>query len=182
MENPYLDVFKTLPPWGFEAYKSRRNVVPMYAWAIPNDEAIKAIVDCGPILEIGAGNGYWASLIAQMGGDIIATDPGSKQFEFTKEWHPPFRLDAVSAVEKYGAGRALLSVWPGYSQHWCYQALTAYTGDTFIYVGEGPWGCTGDDALHVLREDETKWKEIKSIHIPQWDGIHDELIVYRRVA
>lgn len=182
MKNPYYEQFCLLPQYGWEQHQHRRDLVQHYAWAIPNHDAIKAIVDCGPILEIGCGNGYWASLIAQMGGDIIATDPRDKNFSFDCEWFTVERRNALEAVTMYGRDRALLSIWPSYNEHWCYDALVAYPGDTFIYVGEGGWGCTGDDALHALREDETKWKEIKSVRIPQWDGIHDYLTIYKRVA
>jgi hypothetical protein len=182
MKNPYLEQFVTLNHRDFDTFMRRRDFVQEFAWAVPSDEAIKAIIGQGPVVEIGAGNGYWASLIAQVGGDIVATDIGSEQFKFTKQWHPTEKLGALSAVEKYGANRALLSVWPCYQQHWATEALLAYQGDTFIYVGESSWGCTGDAELHAIREDETKWKETLCLRLPQWDGIHDELIVYKRVG
>jgi protein-L-isoaspartate O-methyltransferase len=41
---------------------------------VPNEEAIRQIAVLSPIVEVGAGLGYWASLIAKAGADIVAYD------------------------------------------------------------------------------------------------------------
>ena len=56
--------------------------------------------------------------------------------------------------------------------------LAAFRGDRFVYVGEGYGGCTGDDVFHELLEEE--WTEMKTIEIPQWPCIHDQMTVYGR--
>ena len=57
--------------------EARAGLVRRYGLAIPTDEAIAACVARSPLVEIGAGLGYWASLIAQQGGDIAAYDDWS---------------------------------------------------------------------------------------------------------
>ena len=45
-----------------------------FSWAIPCEEALQTIKKYGPICEVGAGSGYWASLLADRGVDIEAYD------------------------------------------------------------------------------------------------------------
>ena len=51
------------------------NLVNKYSWAIPDQQALKIIKHFAPIIELGAGNGYWSSLLRnQLMVDIIAYD------------------------------------------------------------------------------------------------------------
>lgn len=53
----------------------RDYLVHRYAWAVPSPQAIKWIAErCPRIVEIGAGRGYWAKLLAGAGVDILAFD------------------------------------------------------------------------------------------------------------
>ena len=45
-----------------------------YSFSIPSEEALEVIGEFGPICEVGAGAGYWASLLEERGTDIIAYD------------------------------------------------------------------------------------------------------------
>ena len=44
-------------------YQIRESLRDKYAFAIPNKEAINVVCKYTPIIEIGAGKGYWAALI-----------------------------------------------------------------------------------------------------------------------
>jgi hypothetical protein len=79
---------KTIPEWStfFEtdAETMRMNWVrlevlaqPMfdkYAWAIPNERALHILTSFSPLIEIGAGKGYWAALLRLVEVDILAYD------------------------------------------------------------------------------------------------------------
>jgi len=59
------------------------------------------------------------------------------------------------------------------------ECLIAYKGQTVIFVGEGWGGCTGDDLFHDhLSSDFEKVEDYYDL--PQWEGIHDYLAVYKR--
>ncbi|CAB1104065.1 unnamed protein product [Ectocarpus sp. CCAP 1310/34] len=45
-----------------------------FAWAIPDERALRIIKHFGPIVEIGSGLGYWAKLLRARGVDINAYD------------------------------------------------------------------------------------------------------------
>ncbi|EKX39850.1 hypothetical protein GUITHDRAFT_143229 [Guillardia theta CCMP2712] len=52
---------------------SRRR---MYAWSVPCEEALRSIAQASPngILELGAGTGYWASLLRSRGVPVVCYD------------------------------------------------------------------------------------------------------------
>jgi len=187
MKNPYLDSFNRVrkdPVWFESAFKARQGLVRKYSWAIPNDEAIAKIARYSGVLEIGAGTGYWSWLLRQVGASVIATEPtpgGGDRYQFTYSWTEKVELSALEAVKQYGEGRALMSVWPCYDKPWCAEALKAYKGSTFIYVGEGMRGCTGDETLHeMLWREDAPWDLAESVAIPRWQGLHDQMHVFLR--
>jgi hypothetical protein len=52
----------------------RRQLAALFSWAIPDDGALAVVADCGPLLECGAGTGYWAALLRARGVDVAASD------------------------------------------------------------------------------------------------------------
>lgn len=165
-----------------QRYTSRRECVRKYAFAIPNQAALDTIAKYAPIVELGAGTGYWSYLLRQMGVRVVAIDEApidgkhDNHFEFEKSWTevvPGGPADLVNYLE-----HTLMLCWPNYNSSFAYDALKAYGGKTCIYIGEGWGGCTGDEAFHELLSDA--WNEVAAVDIPQWDGIHDALYVYER--
>lgn len=181
-----------------------------YSWAVPDEAALKTIAEHSPggVMEIGAGGGYWAMLLQQRGVDVIAYDPAPPGLS-ESQWHSGRAWTAVRVGDHLKAAdhptRALLLCWPSYDEPWAALAIRAYRGDTVIYIGEGPGGCTGDDAMHALlgersgcwhHDDDFNdlpcpgdcpgavgalFEPVAEARIPQWHGLHDTLGVYRRV-
>lgn len=164
-------------------WTAREGLVHEFAWAIPCDAAIAAIVGLGkPVVELGAGNGYWASLIAEAGGTVECYDrePGRHiRGEKSKLWHPVSQgtCDVITRAHK---DHALLLVWPPYDTPMGTECLLRFMeagGSTLVYVGEGSGGCTADDGFHRILDGH--WSEAQYVCLPQWSGIHDGLSVYR---
>ena len=74
VENEYINKFNQIGRGFMEQWKARGELVKQYSWAIPNNKAIETIVKYSPIIEIGAGTGYWGRLISKAGGDIVCYD------------------------------------------------------------------------------------------------------------
>jgi hypothetical protein len=166
------------------SYEARRALVQKYAWAIPCWEALAVITKYSPIIEIGAGIGYWARLLQEAGCDILPFDryaSGEEKWNhYTEEgrsWTSVLR-GGPNVLYKH-PNRTLFLCWPTYNSSFGYECLRAYKGEYFIYVGESQGGCTGDNKFHDLLYD--RWKQVEGVVIPQWDGIHDYLEVYRRI-
>lgn len=45
-----------------------------YAFAVPNERALQVIAYYSPVVEVGAGTGYWAGLLRKRGVEVIAVD------------------------------------------------------------------------------------------------------------
>ena len=140
-----------------ERFEWRTCLCVYFAWAVPNERALDLLKSMKkPILEIGAGTGYWAYLLADRGVDIVAYD-----MEESHDGHKHrFRHSMVrdGGVEQAALclkdgdehkGRALFLCWPdivGDSASddkdrgtFGFDCLKAYNGDTVIFVGElGP--------------------------------------------
>ena len=167
---------------GFNDFRLREQLVKKYAWGIPTDEAIQVLVKHSPIIEIAAGLGYWAYLADAKGCDIVAFDKfvdASKNVYVEKDAKPWFPV-AAGSVEKAALFpfRTLFLCWPPYDEPFAYDALQAYGGDRFIYVGEGGGGCNGDDAFWKLLDEE--WEQVEYLNLPQWRGLHDDLSIFHR--
>ena len=177
--NEYLKEFKLLGGdrfLNFEAWRYRDRLVSKYSWAVPSDEVIQKIASFGKIIEMGAGSGYWAHLISEAGGDILAIDNGSRAFE--EKWHN-ILLGGPSHLGQY-SDRVLFLCWPDYDTDFGGDCLKAYKGDTLLYVGESEGGCCGGKSF--WEELHYNWEETEYLSIPQWDAIHDAFYVYKRRA
>jgi len=164
--------------------RAREMCVKKFSWAIPNNEALDTIAKYGPIVELGAGAGYWAYLLRSRGIVVEAydKDPTTKMnvcgYEFETMW-TDVAVGDTSVLQYYSGGKhALMLCWPCYDDPFAYNALTAYKGNTLIYIGESWGGCTGDDQFFSLLRDE--WECTEVVDIPRWDSIRDSLFVYKR--
>jgi hypothetical protein len=150
----------------------RCKYVEKYSWAIPTWEAIKLLTEF-PIVEMGAGTGYWASLIQGAGGVCIPMDCEVKEKTFTNVVY------GVPELLKPFRDHALFLCWPPYNTPMAYKCLLNYPGNTVIYIGEGHGGCTGCDYFH--EELSAKYKCIRTLDIPQFWGLHDYLSIWSKV-
>jgi len=170
---------------GVASFHLRNELIPQYSFAIPDGEALQVIKRYSPngVLEIGAGTGYWAKLLTELGADVVAYDSREGKYSFGVElirgrYHPVIQGTHMDALQKENHGRTLLLVWPDYEGSWADEALRLYRGQVVAYVGEGDGGCTADDAFH--RRLYQEFEIVDESRIPQWWGIHDRLYIYRR--
>ena len=167
------------------SFKIREIYLEKFGFSIPNHQALETIAAASPILEIGAGSGYWSYELKQFGVDIIATDPGVGRyymnskggFFWQQSWTAVEKLSAVKAIKTYPT-RSLLIIWPDFHTTWPLKALIAHRSKHLFYVGEGSGGCTGNDHFHKYLDKH--YKQIAIVDIPQFIGIHDRLFCYSR--
>jgi hypothetical protein len=202
LENPYLDEFESLmPEWRvpphlrkltMERYMARQRMVARFAWAIPTTESIELLLRHAPLVEMGAGTGYWAWLVRQAGGDILAFDrypPPDRR----NRWHAGERQ--WTEVQPGGprrltrhAGRTLLLCWPPQDEPMAEQCLQVYQGQIIIYVGELDAGDAVAGDLPADTSAPTRpshpfegWTVADSLELPRWESVNDRLFVLRRM-
>lgn len=171
--------------WSDE-HDRRNHFLNNFSFAVPGRTAIARIKDFvghRKLLEAGAGSGLWARLLSDAGVTVMAVDNKSFRGSITipvSRYFPVERGDAVRAVRQHRDHEALMLCWPDYSAPMASKALVAFQGDRLIYIGEPESGCTGDDRFHQMLR--CNWREVLTVPIPQWPGIHDEVYLYERAT
>jgi hypothetical protein len=187
LANPYLDFFNALPPWCRASAASPVSAAELYApdwlalkaaiaghfaWAVPTEAAIDCIRrHADAVIEIGAGNGYWAWLLREAGVDVAAFDAAPPAFTWTRVEVGDERQAAAAE------GRALLLCWPPWAAPMAAAALAAFRGDVVIYIGEWMGGSAEPGFFAALA---AGFEAIDAVDIPRWHARSDRLTVFRR--
>ncbi len=90
----------------------RTCICSYFAWAVPNDAALQTLLNLGPLVEIGAGTGYWAWLLTRLGADVIAYDLADSHEGQGYRFKHQLVRNGGSEVLKSSGQRALLLCWP----------------------------------------------------------------------
>jgi hypothetical protein len=189
-DNPYLELALVLANAPADAQRlldlqaRRRELSSLFSWAIPTEPALAILAKHAPLVECGAGMGYWAALLRARGVDALAYDlapPGAKRNAWHRRgrpWTEVQAASAASAARRHG-GRTLVLCWPPYDDDAAsYGALRAYRGDTLVHIGERDEGATGSVRFH--RELRLNWSVAEELELPHWPRLRDRLMVYRR--
>jgi hypothetical protein len=159
------------------------------SWAIPTEEALLEIATHGPIVEMGAGMGYWAHLLRYIGVDIIAYDRydpfginpwhvGGNLFTFISRGDP-------RDLKQY-RDRSLFLCWPPMEQPLAPESkrhmvakdcLKYWKGQTLIYVGDFNGMTAGASFYKVLRKN---FILSKTVEIPRWFERDDMMTIWTR--
>lgn len=198
------------PEWdayiGSDHYRARDRWTRGHAWAVPTDDVVSAIAAMSPIVEMGAGTGYWAHLLREAGADVTAYDQRPvlgngwcRGAHFPVARGVPLSLRARDQrCQPLYRDHTLLLVWPPMCDLLS-RTLREFPGSRCVVVGEGPGGCTGDDLGHQMLGRETygyqyddegeriepdvapaEWRSVAEREIPQWPGMHDYVEVFER--
>jgi len=189
-ENPYLELYRHLmaakPSPLLDVAERRRELASLFSWAIPTDTALELLSKHAPLVECGAGMGYWLALLRARGVDAIGYDrsrPGRRNAYHRgarRPWTAIQHQSSVKAARRH-ADRTLLLCWPPYDDDAAsYEALRAYRGDVVIHVGERDEGATGSVRFH--RELALNWTLVEEFELPHWPRLQDRVMVYRRNA
>ncbi len=164
----------------------RQSLICQYAFAIPTAEILAMVARYSPLVEIGAGSGYWAMCLSSIGADIIAYDvfpPGGDLFNISqRNWQ--FRksyFDLLKGDDKAAAAhadRTLFLCWPPPENPMGSRALDAFInagGRTVVVIGQMNKPIVMGDArlFEMLKELEV----IERKNIYGWPGFNEEIVI-----
>ena len=154
--NPYLEVWLThrqhhverlaqitrallsRDPELIETLKANRTLhTHQFAYAIPTHKALSTIGRYGPIVEIGAGTGYWAWMLRQATIDVVAYDlhpPCAASDQNRFHMHCRCWTDVLAGDESaldHHPQRTLFLCWPPAGDPMAFRALNRYVGQNF---------------------------------------------------
>ena len=177
--------------------KIRSDFTEKYSWSILRKEVVDFFKKYArpPLYDVMAGSGYWAAELTKRGIKTIASDKfiGDKNDYGHKDtYHPIEEKDALEAMRDINVLAAdktsgihgdVLMAWPPYKEPIGRLIVESIPiGGRIFYVGEGRYGATGDDEMHDLLDDKTKFKLLGSQRLATWSNICDHLWVYERIS
>lgn len=170
MENPYYEQFKLVEETnshkGQQWFGDRQRLVEHYGWAIPSEKVIKYMAECfDDIADVGAGEGYWASLLSEQGVNVKAVDPDSGS-----KWYNVENALAED-ISHYIKDSPTLLVWPPVNDDLAARVLQ-YEPSHMLYVGEPRGGVTANDEFFDLLD--KRYGCVKKMDIPSFAGVDDK--------
>jgi hypothetical protein len=175
IQNPYLQEFSNLPKDG--QFLGREILVRKFSWAVPNDDILTKFAEFSPIIEIGAGKGYWAHMLSQCGAEVVAFDVNPPNGDDSNiycddgdMWYD-VRVGDHMQLHHFPNHTPLL-VWPEYDMPQALNFLESLgSRNTFLFVGESYGGCNG--CIEFWNKISSEWSDEDYIQIPRYDGLHD---------
>lgn len=160
----------------------------LFCYSVLSPKMLHFLKDYSPLVEIGAGNGYNAWLLRQLGADIEAIE--AYPVEEGKNWFfgtnflglPAKKLNSWASVTKGDtsnlldhADRTLLMIWPPINSM-ALDALNHYKGATLILIANRN-NCANNAFYKALQN----WHLVYSTETDGWSGFQTEwLCLYTR--
>lgn len=174
----------------------------VFSFSTPTEDALECLAKLGPLVELGAGTGYWAAMLARRGVNIVAFDiappsvdtaTGNMPNYFFERQFFPVLAGGPEVLKSQPHGRALLLVWPfhmdlhrkhlaqgqGTTEPWDARALRAFRGDVLVHVGHlSECGVvdTSREFVALLRERFDEHERLPLLH----PSCQEALTVWRR--
>ena len=175
VEASRLSYGETLSPEERDAYVQAFGCV---AWT---DEALDTLAARGPIVEVGAGQGRWATqLRSSRGVEVTAYDDGSS-LPLPGEPAPGVMLGvdgAVAAAKHPNRTMLLVAPPPGPAAVAWVNAYEEAGGECIMYAGEGRGGAHADEAFFLTLE--RRWKLAGTVKLRPFPGGAERLWVLER--
>jgi hypothetical protein len=170
-----------LPDPAVGAGEALLTLAQHYAYVFPSDSALAMLARLGPLVEIGAGAGYWAHRLRSIGAEIVAFDQAPLDGERTNRYHlgtRPWTLveQGDQTVLSDYADRCLFLCWPPLFSS-LGDCLTYYGGDTVACVGDGGYRTARLDGLH---ESFTKVAAVPVRALDPYPGVRPQLTIWKR--
>ena len=166
---------------------NRRNLRRSYSYSVPAPSALNYIIDLKKeILEIGAGNCYWAYLLRMANVRITVTDINANVNNPYVSRKNPFVSDLIinlpleQIMQIFSSIPLLLMQWipPREKAQFAIDCLKLFKGNDLIIVGEARGGATANSYFFDLIEKD--WECLTVISLPRFIGITDSLKHYKR--
>lgn len=155
-----------------------------YAYAIPSPETLEWVsefCDQSPIVELGAGRGYWAGRLSGVGLTVSAYEleppHETENVSFPHAegqadvWHSVSGIDGFSFDDH--ADDVLFLCWPpGWGNSMASTVLADFEssgGSRLVYIGEPRGGKTGDDAFFDALSDRWRLDSVDPRFVSWWN-------------
>jgi hypothetical protein len=156
------------------------TLAQQYSYVFPDDRSLEALADLGPLVELGAGTGYWSYRLRILGVDVVAIDQAppdrfpNRYHARTPTWTKVIAGDHTILTEY--PHRALLLCWPPLFSS-LGDCLTCYRGESVAVIGDGGHRTA---RLQGLNQAFTKVVVLPVRALEPMSGIAATLSIWRR--
>ncbi|KAK9904746.1 hypothetical protein WJX75_001738 [Coccomyxa subellipsoidea] len=156
----------------------------LYAYAPYTREAMDALAERAPLVEVGAGLGYWAAALRARRVPVLALDSHPPGGVASNSYHG--RIPAFTKVAQGGSKAAaaaserhtLFLCYPPPASSMAADCLRSFRGQCVCVVGE--WlGDTGDESFAAALLAD--WTLIRRVPLPNWTDTAHELTIWQRL-
>lgn len=163
--------------YGIIQYTARRKWNTHFSFAIPSFDILEEISLYTPIIEIGAGTGYWAYLLKKyFQVDIICYDK-MPFFNYTrKKWFKVMK--GTPKVLREYSNRTLFLCFPSRKTSMANDSLKYWKGKYLIFIGEYRSGLNANDVFFNRLDSHFTLKTTKDLF--NWEGMYNKLKIYQR--
>eukprot|EP01083_Nonionella_stella_P077180 210603_1 len=164
-----------------------------FSWAVPDERALRICAEFSPIVEVGAGRGYWGKLLLDRGVDYVGFDHVLPDPEDEIQNWCDIQKGSEEVLESTEhQNRTLFLCYPDDFEHseesLGLKCLEVFKGDTVIIVGEmlgetvlqNPWGKTVSSECQ--EELNANFHKILQVPLPSWQCSQDSLTVWKRTT
>lgn len=122
-----------------------------YSYVLPESHLLEVISGYSPLVELGAGTGYWAYLLRSMGVDVIAYDLAPFGSSLTNRYHINFRRwtnviqGDVTSIAQHG-DRSLFLCWPPRFSALS-DAIPKHNGEYVLLISDDGTRTTGTEMM-----------------------------------
>lgn len=123
-----------------EAGSALTELAGRYSYVLPEPGVLALLCSLSPLIEIGAGTGYWAYRLRQLNSDILAFDQNPPVRAGANRYHP----GAGTWTEVLAGDQSVLAAYPERTLFVCWPPLYSslancldfYVGNTVAWIGD----------------------------------------------
>ncbi|HUB40353.1 MAG TPA: hypothetical protein VMA72_16005 [Streptosporangiaceae bacterium] len=170
-----------LPDSAVDAEDLLLMLAQRYAYVLPNDSALALLAGLGPLVEVGAGTGYWAHRLRSIGVDIVAFDQAPLNGQRVNRYHSP----ALPWTRVEQGDQTVLSAYADRGLFLCWPPLFSSLGDCLSYYHGDTVACIGDGGHRTARLDHlheafTKVATAPVRALDPYPGATPQLTIWKR--
>lgn len=161
---------------------SLADLARRYSYVLPEPRVLGVLRSLSPLIEIGAGTGYWAHRLRQLHTNILAFDQNPPVQPNVNRYHP----DPGTWTEVLAGDQAVLPSYPQRALFVCWpplysslgDCLTFYQGDTVAWIGDAGFRTAIASGLARSFEQVAAYP-VRALE--PWPGTQPTLTVWRRL-
>ena len=126
---------------------ARLALAQRFSYVVPDRTSLDMLHALGPLIELGAGTGYWAAKLRALGTDILAFDQAPPDGDTLNRYHAP----TATWSEVHRGDQRALAEHPDRALFLCWPPLFSSLGDCLRWYSGNTVACIGDGGHRTAR-------------------------------